>query len=96
MKEDQDKVSFVTVDNTFCYVVMSFGLKNVGTTYQSLMNKVFAEHVRRNVEVYVDDILDKSLLVKSFVPDFKEIVATIKGYGMNLNPKNCLFWVIWG
>lgn len=40
-KEDQEKVSFVTVDGTFCYNVMLFRLKNTGVMYQRLMNKLF-------------------------------------------------------
>ncbi|XP_042400762.1 uncharacterized protein LOC121990751 [Zingiber officinale] len=38
-REDQEKVSFVTTDGTFCYKVMPFGLKNAGATYQRMMNK---------------------------------------------------------
>ena len=30
---DQEKISFVTRQGLFCYKVMLFGLKNVGTTY---------------------------------------------------------------
>ncbi|XP_042432586.1 uncharacterized protein LOC122019157 [Zingiber officinale] len=30
---DQEKVSFITADGTYCYNVMSFGLKNVGAAY---------------------------------------------------------------
>lgn len=29
-REDQEKVSFITADGTFCYVVMPFGLKMQG------------------------------------------------------------------
>ncbi|XP_073057061.1 uncharacterized protein [Primulina eburnea] len=58
-KKDQDKASFVTSGGTFCYVVMPFGLKNAGATYQRLMDKVFEKQLGRNVEVYVDDILSK-------------------------------------
>ena len=32
--EDMEKMTFVTLWGTFCYKVMSFGLKNVGATYQ--------------------------------------------------------------
>ena len=39
---------------------MSFGLKNVSVTYQRLMNEMFAHQIRRNVQVYVDDMLMKS------------------------------------
>ena len=37
-----------------------FGLKNAGVTYQRLMNKMFANQIDRNVQVYVDDMLVKS------------------------------------
>ncbi|XP_075500038.1 uncharacterized protein LOC142538610 [Primulina tabacum] len=39
-REDQDKASFITSGGTFCYVVMPFGLKNAGATYQSLMSRL--------------------------------------------------------
>ena len=40
-KADQEKTSFVTSQSLFYYKVMPFGLKNAGTTYQRLMNKMF-------------------------------------------------------
>ena len=40
---------------------MPFRLKNAGTTYQRLMNKMFAYQIGRNVEVYMDDMLVKSV-----------------------------------
>ena len=57
---DQEKTSFITSQGLFCYKLMSFRLKNVGATYQRLMNKMFAHQIRRNVQVYVDDMLVKS------------------------------------
>ena len=40
---------------------MPFDLKNVGATYQRLVNHMFRPQIERNVEVYVDDMLVKSL-----------------------------------
>ena len=60
-EEDQEKTSFVTSQGLVCYKVMSFGLNNAGATYQRLMNKMFAHQIGRNVQVYVDDMLVKSL-----------------------------------
>ena len=46
---NQEKTSFVTSPGLFCYKIMPFGLKNVDVTYQRLMNKMFAQQIRRNV-----------------------------------------------
>ena len=60
MDEADQETSFVTSQGLFCYKMMSFGLKNAGATYQRLMNKMFANQIGRNVQVYVDDMLVKS------------------------------------
>jgi len=39
---------------------MSFGLRNVGATYQRAMVTLFHDIMHWEVEVYVDDILAKS------------------------------------
>ena len=65
MKEDdQERTSFDTSQGLFCYKLMLFRLKNVRATYQSLMNKMFTHEIGRNVQVYVDDMLVKSLREK--------------------------------
>ena len=38
---DMEKTSFITPHGLFYYNVMSFGLKNVGVTYQRLVTKMF-------------------------------------------------------
>ena len=39
---------------------MPFGLKNVGATYQRLVNTMFSKQIGRKIEMYVDDMLVKS------------------------------------
>ena len=58
---DQEKTCFITNQGLFCYKVMPFGLKNAEATYQKLVNHMFHPQIGRNVEVYVDDMLVKSL-----------------------------------
>ncbi|XP_075521548.1 uncharacterized protein LOC142554756 [Primulina tabacum] len=89
--EDQDKASFITSGGTFCYVVMPFGLKNAGATYQRLMNLVFQKQIGLNIEVYVDDILIKTREVSHFIDDLAETFTTLKQYGIKLNPGKCVF-----
>ena len=59
-EEDQEKTAFITSQGLYCYNVMPFGLKNARATYQRLVNKMFSNQIRRNMVVYVDDMLIKS------------------------------------
>ena len=60
-KDDTLKVSFIMDFGVFCYLVMTFGLKNAGATYQRLANKMFKHLIGKTMEVYMDDMLVKSL-----------------------------------
>ena len=95
-ESDQEKTSFVTSQGLFCYKVMSFGLKNIGTTYQRLMNKMFANQIERNVQVYVDDMLVKSRREDDHLEDLKETFDTLRSYNMKLNSSKCAFGVTVG
>ena len=90
---DQEKTSFVANQGLFCYKVMSFGLKNAGATYQRLMNKMFAHQIGRNVQVYVDDMLVKSLRENDHLNNLRETFNTLHSYNMKLNPNKCVFGV---
>ena len=58
---NQEKTSFVTGQGTYYYQVMPFGLKNFEATYQRLVNKMFQKHIGASMEVYIDDMLVKSV-----------------------------------
>ena len=77
----------------FCYKVMPFGLKNAGATYQRLMNKMFTHQIGRNVQVYVDDMLVKSLRENDHLDNLQETFDTLRSYNMKLNPSKCVFRV---
>ena len=97
MHEDgQEKPSFITSQGLFCYKVMPFGLKNASTTYQRLMNRMFAPQIGRNVQVYMDDMLVKSRRKEDHLDDLKETFDTLRSYNMNLNPGKCAFGVTAG
>jgi hypothetical protein len=93
---DQEKTAFITDQGLYCYQVMPFGLKNAGATFQRLMNKMFREQIGRNMEVYVDDILVKSILSIDHVSDLQEAFRILKQYRMKLNPAKCAFGVFLG
>ena len=93
---DQEKTSFVTSQRLFCYKVMPFGLKNAGATYQRLINKTFTHQLGRNVQVYVDDMLVKSVHENDHLNDLQETFDTLRLYNMKLNPSKCMFGVTVG
>ena len=93
---NQEKISFITSQGIFFYKVMSFGLKNVGTTYQRLINKMFAHQIGRNVQVYVDNMLVKGQREDDHLDDLRETFDTLRSYNMKLNSGKCAFGVTTG
>ena len=67
--EDEKKMAFIIDRGTYFYKVMSFGLKNVGATYQRLVYKVFAKQLNRNMKAYVDDMMVKSMSMAHHIDD---------------------------
>ena len=87
---DQEKTSFVTSQGLFCYKVMPFGLKIAGATYQRLVNHMFHPQIGRIVELYVDDMLVKSLDEGKHLDDLQETFDMLRRY-KKLNPSKCAF-----
>ena len=75
---------------------MPFGLKNAEATNQRLMNKMFTHQIGRNVQVYVDDMLVKSLCENDHLDNLQETFDTLRSYNMKLNPSKCMFGVTAG
>ena len=94
MKEsDQLTTSFITPFGLFCYVSMSFGLKNAGAMYQRCMLKCFRDLIGRTVEAYVNDIVVKSKWAGHLVADLEQTFEKLWANGIKLNPKKCVFGV---
>nr|KYP56876.1 Transposon Ty3-G Gag-Pol polyprotein [Cajanus cajan] len=94
--QDEEKTTFITETTNYCYRVMPFGLKNVGATYQHLMNKIFHDQIGQSMEVYVDDMVVKSSDVSAHVRDLAEVFQALRQHQMRLNPEKCIFGVSGG
>lgn len=77
----------------FCYKVMSFGLKNVGATYQRLMSGIFKDLVGTTIEMYVDDMVVKSRTLEDHPGDIQMVFDVLDKVDMKLNPENCIFGI---
>jgi hypothetical protein len=87
---------FITPFGMYCYVMMPFGLRNAGATYQRCMQHVFGDHIGRTVEAYVDDIVVKTRKADDLVSDLHIVFSCLQANGVKLNPEKCVFGVPWG
>ncbi|KAK1582707.1 hypothetical protein Q3G72_017539 [Acer saccharum] len=92
-ESDQPKTAFVTYRGMYCYRVMPFGLKNVEATYQRLVNRMFSEQLGKTMEVYVNDMLTKSVRLSDHPKDLRETFTILRHFRMRLNPSKCMFGV---
>ena len=84
--DDREKTVFITDRGTYCHKLMPFGLKNAGATYQRLVNRMFTDKLGDTMEVYIDDMLVKSLHAADHLRHLRDCLETLNNYDMKLNP----------
>ena len=89
--EDQEKTAFVTPTRNYHYKVISFGLKNAGSTYQRMMTRMFEPQLVKNIEIYVDDMVVKSKMVTEHLEDLGDIFDILRRHKLRLNASKCSF-----
>ena len=72
---------------------MSFGLKNPGATYQRAMVALFHDMIHYEIEVYVDDMIDKSQTEEKHLDYLQKLFDMLKTYKLRLNSNKCTFGV---
>lgn len=73
VSKDQEATTFHTPKGIFSYKVMPFGLKNIGATYQRVMQTIFEDMLHEMVECYVDDLVVKSRKRPDHLRDLQQI-----------------------
>lgn len=68
---------------------MHFGLKNVGAMYQRVITMIFYPHLEEIIEVYIDDMLVKSLKAEQHLKHLEKTVELLEKYTMKFNPAKC-------
>jgi hypothetical protein len=62
-----------SVVGLFKYVVMTFGLKNDGATYQRAMSYIYHDLIGKLVEIYIDDVVVKSTSTGGHLEDLRQV-----------------------
>jgi hypothetical protein len=94
-EEDASKTAFICPGfiGLFEWVVMTFGLKNAGATYQRAMNLFFHKLLGNTVEVYINEIVVKSAEFSSHIADLRKVFNKMRRYGLKMNTRKCAFGV---
>jgi hypothetical protein len=93
VKEDVSKTAFRCPGfiGLFEWVVMTFGLMNVGLTYQGAMNLIFHDMLEVLLEVYIEDVVVKSVGFEEHMTDLKLSLERLNKCGLK-----CAFGVTSG
>jgi hypothetical protein len=94
-KEDMYKMAFGCPGfiGLFEWVVMTFGLKNAGATYQRAMNLIFHHLVGIILEIYIDDAVVKSDSMDNHLAYLRLALERMHRYRLKMNPLKCVFVV---
>ncbi|KAM1677921.1 hypothetical protein ACFXTN_034692 [Malus domestica] len=79
--------------DTYEWVIMPFGLKNTGATYQQAMNTIFHDLIGTIIEVYIDDVVIKSKGWQTHLDDLRQAFLRMRQHNLKMNPAKCAFGV---
>ena len=77
----------------FEWIVMTFGLKNAGATYQRAMNFIFHEFIGKLVEIYIHDVVVKFRDFTKHLAELQKVLECTRKHGVKMNPNKCAFGV---
>ena len=90
---DAQKTAFWTSFGNYYYNIMSFGLKNAGTTYQRTMTLIFSNMLHKQVEDYVNDLVVKAKNLGDHLLHLRQVFERCREYNLRMNPLKCAFGV---
>jgi len=89
--EDSYKTAFRTHHGLYEWLVMPFGLTNAPTTFQCLMNSIFATVLHKFVLVFFVDILIYSPDWQSHLAHLMHVLSILQTHTLYAKPSKCSF-----
>jgi hypothetical protein len=90
-KADEMKTTFKTHSGLYEFKVMPFGLTNAPASFQSIMNKVFEQLLRKCVLVFMDDILIYSSSLEAHELHLKQLFHILQEHQFFVKFSKCVF-----
>jgi hypothetical protein len=93
MPNDTHKMAFRTFDGHYEFLVMTFGLSNAPSTFQSAMNDLFRPFLRKFVLVFFYDILIFSNSLSDHVSHLQQVLQLLHDNQFFAKLSKCVFAV---
>jgi hypothetical protein len=95
-RTDRYKTAFTTHWGTFAYERMTFGLSNVGATFQRAMQIDFDDLIGKIIQFYLDDLTIYSKNRLDHFGHLRKVLMRCRKIGISLNPSKSIFGVTKG
>ncbi len=91
--DSEDLTIFITFFDSYKYHVMLFKLINESTFYQHYMNNVLFEYLHQFCQIYLDDIIIYSKILKKHKRHVRLILNRLREADLQMNINKCKFHV---
>ena len=88
---EEFKTAFRTHIGNYKFMVMPFELTNAPATFQSLMNDIFREHLRKFILVFFDDILVYSYTLTKHCEHLATVLNLLREHHLVAKASKCFF-----
>ena len=92
VESDVPKTAFRTPLGHFEYLTLSFGLTNAPAAFQSVINRMFGQHLYKFVMVYLDDILVFSKTPEENAKHLHIVLDILKSNNLTVAIHKCKFY----
>ncbi|GKC89963.1 reverse transcriptase domain-containing protein [Tanacetum coccineum] len=90
-EDDEEKTRFHTEERVYYFTYMLKRLKNSAATLQRMVEKVLADKKERNMEVYLEEIVEKSKDEQRLMEEVEETLNKLKWVNMKIDPNESTF-----
>jgi len=77
------------------WVIVTFGLKNAGATYQRAMDYIFHELIDKIIEIYIDDVVVKLRVIKNIWRILKDTYVCQEAWIKDKSTQVCFWSISW-